>query len=419
MKIKCYRVSLFFLVVIFIISGCSKSPQVRPDQMKGKTKVAVSSASTLTDNYKALKKTMQKKAKDREMEVVWLDAQGSAFKQEEDIDKASEEKAKVIVIEPVDAEIIRSKVTAVQQKDVKIICIANLPPDTAVDAFIAPDFLRAGEMQGQQLLKNVAENETVNILILRGAKGNSAAEDILKGNFNVLNGNKKTGQVWIEEIENRDSSTSYDRVKEYLTGEKVPAAILAHSPEITIGMLEALEQHRPAGKVMSFGIGAEKEAVEAINKGTHTAEVDLMPELLAQIIMQAANSLSKDEPWEYEQLLPNGTHNAPARFTPIRSITQENVALLQERMAALEQGDNEGGQQGEENKNNKDNPGKEESKNENNNPDQEKKKKTVVKIKTKDGQEFEMNISGEIESIEMKGEDAKEGEGKEQGEEQG
>ena len=42
-------------------------------------------------------------------------------------------------------------------------------------------------------------------------------------------------------------------------------------------------------------------------------------------------------------------------------------------------------------------------------------KMTVVKIKTKDGQEFQMNIKGEVESIEMKGEEEgkKGGEGKE------
>ena len=417
MKYKFYGMMVLLMVLVLLPTSCGREPQIRPDQTgEKKTKVAVSSAATLTDDYKIFKTTMEDKAKAEHLELMWLDAQNSALKQEEDIQKALREKVKVMIIEPVNAEMITGTVQKLQEEGIKVICTASLPPDTAIDAYIAPDFLRAGEMQAQQVLAAMKNRETVNLLILRGSSDNPASNEIMQGNMNILDAHKKTGQVWIEEIDADNSSVAFDRVKEYLTGTSAPDAVLAHSPEITVGMLKALEQHRGAGKVKSFGMGAQKQAVDSMKKGAHTAEIDFMPDLLAQIVTQAAAKLGGNEPWEYEQQIPNGANTVPARFTPTRAITQENIALLKERTAALKAGGGPGappeaeGQGGGQNGGNQEEGSQGGSPGNPGNSGDEKKQKTVVKVRTKDGQEFEMNISGEIESIEMKGEDQKKGE---------
>jgi hypothetical protein len=112
------------------------------------------------------------------------------------------------------------------------------------------------------------------------------------------------------------------------------------------------------------------------------------------------NSLSKNELWEYETQVENGAYNVQARFSPIRLITKENVQLLTERMKELEKSDtksnpneqNKGGNSGENDEKSQSNEAKQE----------DSKKKSIIIIKTKDGQEFQMDISGEIESVEMK-----------------
>ncbi len=391
------------VLIILLACGCGKSPEKKPSPADSgnKTKIALIAADTASENYQVFKGAVTDKAKSDKLEIVWLDAQKNALKQEENLKTAAEQKAKVIIIEPVEAEMIKASLKEANNKGIKVICLGSLPSDIAVDAFVSNDYERAGEMLGYQLLDSINTGEKINdILILRGSKTNKTADDILSGNLKVLNGNSKIGQIKVEIIENWDPAAAYTKVREYLAGDKKPQAILAHSPELTVGMLKAVAEEKPETPILTFGIGTSNEAIEALKTGLHRAEVDLMPEMLAQIALQAAKDLSEDKPWSYEQQLINGSHNVPARFSPLRSITKENVDLLKERQKKLkaaqtnQQGSSggdtaQGTSGGSESQDNK-----------------QDEKKTVVKIKTKDGQEFNMTIKGEIVSVEMTGEEA-------------
>lgn len=405
--------------MLILLAGCGRI-QLRPkqeEQSKKKVKIAVSTANAQTDSARILKKNLDDGAKKENMEITWLDAQNNALKQQADVEKALGEKIKVLVIEPVNPDLAKSSVQAAQSKGVKIVCLSTLVPDMALDAFISPDYRRAGEIQGQQVLQTVQSGKTFNILILRGGKNDPVAARILEGNLSVLKGNRAVGNLWIEEIDNWNPGTAFETARKYIGGTKPPQAVLAHSPEITMGVLQAVEQqgNRPA-LIPTFGIGTERKALEAIKKGQHMAEVDCMPEMQAQVLMDTVKSLSRDEPWEYEQQMQNGSNNVPARFTPLRTINKENLYLVSDRMKELEKG--QGGQSGGGGGSGGSGGGEsgsqgEEGQGQSGGSQKQSQGKTVVRIKTKDGQTFEMNIKGQIESIEVKEEkgEALEGEG--------
>ncbi len=327
-----------FILVFLLAVGCGRDPQLRPKQqqeVKNKMKIAVSMPNSTNENFIVFKEIMNRKAEEEKMEIYWLDAQNDPLKQDKDLDEALKQKVKVIIVQPVNPEMLTQKFGDIQKKDAKVIALGSLPPDSTADAFITPDFERAGEMQAQQMLQNVKGNQPYTVLLLRGSQGDPIADSIVKGNLNILRENKNIGVIWTEAISNWDPSLAFNVVKRYLENNKIPQAILASSPELSLGALQALELKGMAGKVKTFGIGTGQKIMEAMEKGYHGAEIDIMPELVAQVSLQAAKDLEKDEPWEYEQLINNGSHTVPARFTPIRAITKENLSLMKERLETI------------------------------------------------------------------------------------
>ncbi len=414
------KIITYFIAVIFfvttVLTGCGQNPQTKPklDEGNNKVKIAVSSADTKGDDYQILKMMVDKQAKEKKMEILWLDAQNNSSLQQENIQKAVKEKVKVLVIEPVETSEITKSLEALQSQGIKVICYNKLPQDFASEAYLAPDYERTGEIQAQQMLESLAGKDVGEVLIITGPQDNPVFRDLLQGNLNILKHDKRVGKVTVEELE-KESSVG-DTVNKYLAKTPAPQAILCHAAESTTEVINKVKESKDKDKIKTFGVATELQALDALKKKEHTGEIDMRPDLLAKLLVQTAEDLSKDEPWDYEQQITNGVQEVPVRFIPVRSITKDNISLLDERIKMLEEKqakdgkENQKGSEGEEKQDNKDNPGdKEAGKNED-------EKKTVVKIKTKDGQEFEMNIKGEIESIEMKkGEGAEEEDKKEGG----
>lgn len=419
-----YKSLMKFLTIVMcliIAFGCSAKPQLRTQEKneeKNAVKVAVISADTANDDFVIFKKNMEEKASEQGLKFLWMDGGGNVLKQEDQLKNAEKEKVKLVIIQPVDAAMLNNTIKEMQNKGIKFICLNLLPKDIGVEAYISPDFARAGEMQAQQLVKQIKEKDKINVLILSGNKKNKVYENILAGNRNILEANNKIGELWVEEIENKDAAEAYDILMKYLAAPNPPDAVLAHSPEYTEGMLKAVDEFfgDSTKNILTFGMGTQKEAIEAIKKGKHNGEIDFMPDMFAQIVLKAAKSLSNNEVWEYDMQVENGAYDIPARITPMRLIGKENIKVIEERVKELEEEKKQAEESGQEKQNSNSSGENEKQKSET--EETKDKKKTVITIKTKDGQEFKMDISGEIVSVEMKGEENKNSEDKENSEEE-
>jgi len=410
------------LIAVFLC-GCNLLPQRRPQGQEAnegkKAKILVSMGNTAIDNYEYLKSLLQEKGKEAKLEFIWLDARNDALRQASDLNQAQKEKAKVVIVEPVEADMLKSALEELQKQGIKIICLGNMPGNMPVDAYISPDFRRAGEIQGQQVLEKAGTSgQVLNILILRGPENNKAADRMLEGNLAVLQGHQKVGSIQVEAVEGWNASTAFSLVQNKLKQGARPHAILAHSPELTAGVLQAVQQQALQGQVQTYGMGTQVQAIEFLGQGKHTAEVDFMPEMLAQTLVDAAQSLSKGEAWQYESQVQNGTHNVPAKFIPIRSITVDNLYLLKERMEKMKKsegkkesqqgsGSNQGSGGGDSGSPPEEGSasGGEGKQGQSSQGQGQGQKKTTLKIKTKDGNTFQMEIAGEVESVEVKGSD--------------
>jgi len=382
------NISLFIIGIIFIsiiLNGCLPKPQAKPE-IKPKTKIGLSMAETNSERNKFIKKNVEEAAKNGKIRLVITDAHKDSLQQKTNIEKMISEKVKAVILQPVDTAIVKDYISMLQEKNIKVILIDALPVDVSVDAFIAPDFVRAGELQAQYILN---KGEEQRILILKGDKTNNIAEKILQGNLNILKNNSLVKNIVIQEVPQWDQREAYNLMLKNMEQESF-TSIIAHYEEIAAGAIKFLKEQNLNDKVAFTTIAINKDLLQEINNNEKMAAVDTLPNLVSQFSLKTALNLIDTNSWEYDLQIKNGLASVPAKIIPVRLINKTNFYLLKERFGEIKSEEKEEAEV----KSNEKESNKEDTKSSSI-------KQSKLKIKTKDGKEFEVTIPGEIQGVEM------------------
>jgi len=339
-------VRVFYLVISILLAvwlgGCSPANKVEKKPLTGKFKIAVSLADGEDDTSKIIKKIVEKRKKEDRITVKWLDAKNDPVKQRRDLEQLVESKVDVAVVQPVDPKDAARLVQGLRQNNVKVISLEKLPFNAPVDGHIMPDFGLAGRMQGQYVAAVLQGGGGQNqggkqqgggqqkVVILRKEDTDPAAEEITAANLSVLQ--QVPGvKPEILTIPRGDAVLAESLVRRLLASGSIPSFILANDDKMAMSAVKVLQQNGLAGRVVTVGLGGGKQLAAAMARGEHDAEVDIMPEVLANHLYDAALELAKGNHWQYDQMVSNGDYQVPVRLTPVRLLRPDNVFLLAER----------------------------------------------------------------------------------------
>ncbi len=423
-------VALLTGIMLVTLAGCpgggEKKPQIGGGEEKSKMKIGVSMATTEGDGYKFIKKSMEEQKKQEKVEVMWKDAKNDPMEQAINVDEMVKKKVKAIVIQPVDPAEGASLVRKIMEEKIKVVALDRLPLDTPLDAFVTPDYRRAGELQGEFILDRVPAGKVV---VLSGDPGLASSLQMLEGFQSKVQQNPRLQVVEIRLPEGAEPTMAKELVVTTLPNHPSAKAIVAQDAALTKELVETLGKMPPPQPVVTVGIGAGKEATKALVEGTHAAEVDIRPDLLGQYSLKAALQLAKKEPLDYDEKIRNDDSDVPVKVIPVRLIKQENVFMLAERWGKVAEG---GGGQGKggkkEEKKGQESQSGEGSSGEGgqgseggqgNKGQQGQEKITKLKVTTKDGKTMEIDIPGEIAKIETQAGDQKGGQEGQEGGQQG
>ncbi|MDD4334241.1 MAG: substrate-binding domain-containing protein, partial [Desulfotomaculaceae bacterium] len=124
-------------------------------------------------------------------------------------------------------------------------------------------------------------------------------------------------------------------------------AVVATDSRMAAAAADLLKNRRLSERVITIGVGADQKSSQALAAGDHDAEVDVMPELIAQYAYDAAIGLATTGYWQYDSQIRNGDFDVPAKITPVRLISMSESYLLEQRWGqAQAQGQNQGQNQG-------------------------------------------------------------------------
>lgn len=433
MGCKLFRLISILLILLLttLITGCpgKQEPQPKPET-KEKVKIGVSLASMEFDGNVMLKKVMEERAKKEKIKITWLDAKMEASQQEKDIDKLIQEKVKVIILQTVDPLEGAKLVERITQANIKVIGLETLPSNAPLDGYVAADHTRAGELMGQYVLNQINNpspqvpiaQSNVNVLILRGDPADPVSELIATAASSTLKQSDKVAKVQVVEHPQGNPLMAQMTVQQILQ-QGPPDAILATDDRLADAAIKVLQQGFLESKVLTVAVGGDQKTTKALASGAHDAEIDIMPEQLANFALDAAMDLAEKGNWNFDTRIKNGNFDIPAKIIPVRLITKEQVHLLEARW---EKGDKEGDKkqqeqegQGEQQEHEQEQSGSEEQSGGGEGGEQDKSqgkqgKKTKLKIVTQDGKVMEVEIPGEIQKIEQ----ADGGEQNQQGESQ-
>jgi len=372
-----YRYFIYSLLVIlfFTLTGCPESPEAKP-QLQPKTKIGLILAENKSARNQYLAEKLKTGAENKKIKLIVGYSKLDVNEQESQIQKMIDEKAAAVIIQPLDAQVTKDHISKLIEHNIKIIVIDFLPKQVLVDAFITPDYVKAGELQAQYLISKGKQSQPI---ILKGNVIDDISEKVLQGNSNILRNNSLTSNMVIEAMDDEYAKKAYDALKKLSNFQ--PTAVISHYEETTLGIVKYINEMKMEKKIPILTLDLNKTLVSDAAKGDIII-LDTMPNLLAQIILEVPDNLLKTNNWQYDLQINNEAALIPTKYTPVRIIDQENIELLKERFPEL--------------------------KNINEQKKQEEKpkqgveqKQTKLKITTKDGKEYEVKIPGEIEKVEI------------------
>ena len=340
----------------------------------------------------------------QQVNIIWLDAKNDSAQQERDLDQLANQKVKAVVLQPVDASAGPKLVRKLAQANIKVVALETLPVNSPVDGYIASDHSRTGELQARYLMSvSQGRSTPLKVVILQGDRNDQASREITSSVLENLRDNPRIQVVLVKDHPRGDPQMAAATLDQALmsTNNQIDA-VVATDARMSAAAAEMLKNRGLSERVITVGVGADQKAAKALANGDHDAEVDVMPDMIAQYAFDAAVGLATTGHWQYDKQVRNGDFDVPAKITPVRLITGDEVYLLEQRWGKLTgQEGRQGGQQGQQGSGNKQTGDqKQDGGGGGSGGGQSGGRKTTLRITTQDGKTVEMQINGEIKKIE-------------------
>lgn len=400
-RIKTTIVLLLFIFILLGTGGCgilNRGGAARPAERP--LAVAYSIADERRDGNQVIKRLVQERAgTDERVRITWRDAEGDARRQERDVEQFIEQKVDAVVIQLVEPQMGPGIVRRLAMNRIRVVALETFAPDAPLEAYVASEQVQAGEHQARYVVRNLPAGAPGRVLVLGGDPTDPISRNIIEG-ITAFMENQAGFSVEVREHPQGDPGRAAATVHEALAAGPL-GAVLATDSRMAVSAVEVLRQRGLLNEVMTVGVGADRTAAEALVAGDHDAEVDVRPDLLAQFSYDAAVGLARDGHWAYETQITSGDYTVPTRLVPVRLVQGNNAFLLRDYYGDLTRGGGRGGQgrqsgggQGQGQQGGGQQQGQ-----------QQQQPMTKLMIKTQDGKTVEIDVPGEIKSIEAQRQD--------------
>lgn len=382
------------LLILIVAGGC---PRKAPRKPVLPLKIGLCVADAARDGNMIIRQVIQRKARAERVRIIFADAQNDPARQERELERlVRKERVKAVVVQFVDPAAAGGMVRRLRERGVKVIALETLVPNAPLDAYIASDHARAGELLGRFVAESLpgGGGAPARVLFLSGDPSDPGMAAVTAAFRGVLNAYPAVA-VTVENVPGSDPRAVGPLVTGTLDryGNAVDAVAAADS-RFAVAAVEVLRARGLAGRVVTAGVGADRRATDLMSAGQHGAEVDVQPEMLGTAALRAAVDLVRRGEWAYETRVATGDFSVPAQIIPVRLIRPANLYLLTERWRKYgggggspkgsSRGDGEGAGGGGAGKGGKKGAAK----------------KTRLRVTTQDGRTVEIDVPGEVKKIE-------------------
>ncbi len=251
------------------------------------------------------------KVKEMGADIIVQNANNDDQDQLKQVKYLLEQNIDVLIIVPNDLEKALSAVELAKRQGVKVISYDRLVLKSNVDMYISFDNEKVGELMAEYVMNKIQQG---NILIVNGDNRDYNTKMIKQGYDRVLGDKVKTEDVEILAEEWADAwMKEYafeETVKVIQEGKRIDG-VIAGNDSLAEGAIEALSEHRMAGKVFVVGQDADLSACQRIVEGTQLMTVYKPIEKLAGETARLAVLLAKGENIKIEKTIYDGKYDIP------------------------------------------------------------------------------------------------------------
>jgi D-xylose transport system substrate-binding protein len=270
--------------------------------------------------------TFQKRAKELGAEVLVETAEGDDQLQLQQSQKLMDSGAKVLVLVPHDTDKALRIVNAAKARHIPVLCYERLVPNSDIDFFVGTNAEVIGELQSSTLARLAPKG---NYVLIGGSPSDSNSRVLRDGQMHALEAFIKRGDIkivgdgWAKDWDPAEAYAIMSRAIDATKGDLT--AVVASNDGTAGGAIQALEEHKLAGKVLVSGQDADLAAIIRILDGTQTMTVYKPIGLQARSAAEAAVSLAAGTPVKNAVLIANGTKTIQAIFLSPVVVTKDNV----------------------------------------------------------------------------------------------
>jgi len=268
----------------------------------------------------------QKRAAELGADVQAETAEGDDELQLQQAVKLLDSGVKALVLVPHDADKAVRIVRAAKAKQVPVLCYERLVRDPDVSFFIGVNAVAVGLLQADFLSQQAPKG---NYVLIGGSPTDINAKSLHDGQMRILKPFVDRGDIKIVAdtwTKDWDPSEAYAHMSEAIESSKGDiTAVVASNDGTAGGAIQALEEHKLAGKVLVSGQDADLAAIIRILNGTQTMTVYKPLGSQAKLAAEAAVALAKGEAAKTTAAVSIGNKTIPAIALNPVVVTKDNV----------------------------------------------------------------------------------------------
>jgi D-xylose transport system substrate-binding protein len=268
----------------------------------------------------------QKRAKELGAEVLVETAEGDDDLQLQQSQKLMDSGAKVLVLVPHDTDKAARIVSAAKARHIPVLSYERLVRNSDVDFFVGTNAEVIGELQSSMLARLAPKGNYVliggsptdgNAKVLRDGQMRAIQTFVDRGDIKIV------GDGWAKDWDPAEAYAIMSKAIDATKGDVT--AVVASNDGTAGGAIQALQEHRLAGKVIVSGQDADLAAIIRILDGTQAMTVYKPIGLQARMAAEAAVSLAAGTPIKNAVSISNGTNTIQAIFLSPVVVTKDNV----------------------------------------------------------------------------------------------
>ncbi len=311
------------VVLLFSISGLHA--QDKP-ALSGILKIGFLLDSWKIERWQTDVDKFQKRAAELGAEVLVETADGDDELQLQQARKLMDSGVKALVLVPHDADKAVRIVHAAKAKQVPLLCYERLVRDPDVSFFIGVDASAVGYLQASSLSQLAPKG---NYVLIGGSPSDINARFLHDAQMRVLKPLVDRGDIKVVSdtwTKDWDPSEAYAHMSAAIESTKGDiAAVVASNDGTAGGAIQALEEHKLAGKVLVSGQDADLAAIIRILDGTQSMTVYKPLGSQARVAAEAAVAAAKGEPVKTTAGFVIGDKTIPAIFLAPVAVTRGNI----------------------------------------------------------------------------------------------